>query len=354
MDCRYIGKSCSLAVMPMRLFIIIILTIILFGCGPDKKPDIIYKKGDVWVTNFVNSNYPAKAFSDDKIYCSSLLIAHDSTNRFYCFNLRNGKVDWAIPIKSWASQPPIICDSFIYFCSNLGDIYKFDKYGKQLWYLAFPSTYGGHCLNPNNKNLIVSTVAYGLREIDCRTGQVIDTIGHGKIDVPFPIFKNDTVFQIINDSLFCESFTTKSILWRKKVGANVDRLFLNKQLLYYFDDTQRLNCVNGQRGELIWQSDSIFPKQPINPHLEFEKGKILCYFSDLDQIFVNDLLTGKVQEKTTTDNLQKNDFLVPAVVKYNIAFDNKKEHEVNVTNTLIGAFDFRNQFVVIVKERHYR
>jgi hypothetical protein len=346
------AKPFSLATMPIRSSIIIILAILFFSCGADKKPKIIYQKEDFWVTNFVNNNYSAKAFNDDKIYCSSLLITQDTSNRFYCFNLKSGKVDWAIPVKNWAAQPPIICDSFIYYCSYVGDIYKFDKQGKQLWYLAFPLILGGHSLNPNNNNLIVSTVAYGLREIDSKTGQIIDTIGNGKIGVPFPIFKDEKIFQIIIDSLFCQKFSDKSYLWKKQIGENVARLFLNKELLYYFDDTQRLYCLNNQTGELIWKSDPIFPKQPFYPHLEFEKGKILSYFSDLNEIFLIDMATGIIQEKTTASNLQKNLFLVPDTVRYYIKLDSTNTYEVSVINTLISAFDFRKEFEVVIEEKH--
>ena len=301
---RHIANTEPLAVMPMRPSLFIIVTLFFFSCGTNKQPDIIYKKGDLWISNFVNNNYPSKAYKDDKIYCSSLLVGYDTLNRFYCLNLKSGKVDWAVSVKNWASQPPIICDTFIYYCSYVGDIYKFGKDGKQLWYLAFPTTYGGHFLNPNNENLIVSTVVYGLREIDCKTGQVINTIGHGKMNVPFPVFRHDTIYQAINDTLFCALSSNHSFIWKNKTGDNIDRVFENNGKLYYFDNTEHLYCLNSKTGDLIWKSDSTFP-QPLTPHIEFEGDKIVCYFTDLNKMFLINDKNGKVEKAATYKELQK-------------------------------------------------
>jgi hypothetical protein len=107
--------------------------------------------------------------------------------------------------------------------------------------------------------------------------------------------------------------------------------------------------VNTRTGELLWQSDSIFPKDPFNPHLEFENGKILNYFSNLDDILVIDINSGKVERSTTYQNLQKENFLIPAIMKYNVTSD-KKGYEILVMNTLFGFWDFRNEFDISVKK----
>jgi outer membrane protein assembly factor BamB len=336
----------------VRTFLFTISLVLFYGCGYDTRPDVIYQNGDFWADNFVNNNYPAKAFADDHIYCSSLINGGDAANQFYCLNLKTGKVAWAISVKSWASQPPIVCDSFIYYCSYLGDLYKFDKSGNQLWYLKFPHAYGGHCYNPNNKNLVVRTVTDGLREVDYHTGKVIDSIGCGGIHVPFPEFSGDTIYQLICDTLFCRQ-QNFSFIWKIKTGRNIDRIFKKYNRIYYIDDTQRMSCFNAQTGKIIWNSNAAFPKQPWGVHLEVEQGQLLCYFSDLNQIFIIDISNGTILQKTDIDLLQKKAFLLPNTKEY-IVSNNQASYVIKVINTLVGAFDFRNQFDISVEKLHYR
>ncbi|MEO6229687.1 MAG: PQQ-binding-like beta-propeller repeat protein [Ferruginibacter sp.] len=340
--------------MPLRLIIIIITTLIFIsGCFDGSPKHIQYKKGDFWIASFRNNSFPSKAYKDDRIYCSSLEIGKNKSNFFYCLNLRTGKVDWVNQVNNWASQPPIICDSFIYYCSYVGDIYKFDKDGNQIWFSKFNTTYGGHCINPLNNNLLVGTVVYGLRELDGETGEIVDSIGYGKLNVPFPVFQNDTNFQVIDDTLTCRNSSKNSILWQKKTGDNIDKLFLNDQRLYYFDETQCLNCLDCFTGKVLWQSDSIFPKQPFNPHLEFENGKILSYFSNLNEIVVLDISNGNVQKKISYQDVQKQGFLLPSKVKYKVSHADKN-YKIQVMTTLFGTGDFRNQFDILIDERQNR
>ncbi len=334
--------------MPMRPIIIILLLIFANSCLDGNPKHVQYEKGDFWVANFRNNSYPSKAYRDDKIYCSSLEIGGDKPNFLYCLNLRTGKIDWATQVKNWASQAPIICDSFIYYCSFVGDIYKFDKNGNQIWSSNFSSTYGGHCINPLNGNLLVSTVAYGLREIDFKTGKVIDSIGYGKMDVPFPVFQNDTIYQVINDTLSCRKNSGKALLWQKTTGTDIDKLFLIDQRLYYFDNTQRLYCLNALTGNVVWQSNSIFPAQPFNPHLVLENGKILSYFSSLYNIYVIDPSNGTVLEKKSDEDLRKEGLFLPKEVNYSVAFDGK-HYDVTVMPS-----DFRDDFEIMIVERHNR
>jgi outer membrane protein assembly factor BamB len=321
----------------------------LQSCVNDNPPDIQYSKGDFWLDNFRNNSFPSKAFKDDKIYCSSISIGANMSNYLYSLNLKTGTVDWATPVNNWASQPPIIGDSFIYYCSYVGDIYKFDRNGNQLWLSEFNTTYGGHCINPLNNNLIVSTVAYGLREIDFQTGNVIDSIGYGKGYVPLPIFQNDTIYQVIVDTLFCTKNMTGSVLWKRKIGTNVRRLFINQNRLYFFDDTKTLNCIDTKTGNMVWQSEAIFDKDPLNPRLLFEQGKAICYFSSLNHMFLLDAENGNFLEKAAFENLQKGGFLIPEISKYNVLKDGKSQYCVKVENSLFGSKDFKSSYDVLVQ-----
>lgn len=343
----------TLAVMPMR-FCFIFLTL-LTGCSSsgDNPVDIHYTKGDFWVANFRNNSFPSKAFVGDKIYCSSL-TSSDTTDYFYCLNLKTGRVDWVVPVKKWASQPPIICDSVIYYFSYVGDIYKFDMDGKQLWYSQFPSTYGGHRINPINNNLLVGTVAYGLREVDKNDGKVINSIGKGIMDVTFPLFLQDTSFIVIGDTLFAGRSLTSSNIWKRKTGPSVDRIFLKDKVLYYIDNSQRLYAVNAITGEMIWKTEPVFPMQPFSPHLEFERGMILCYFTDLNNIFIIDQLNGRIEGKKSYDELNKDNYLLPSINQYVVTSDTNEQYDIKVMNTLFGPDDFEDQFDVVVGERHYR
>jgi hypothetical protein len=47
--------------MAIRFPIFIIFTSIILGCGAEKQPAIMYKKGDFWVSNFANANYLSSA-----------------------------------------------------------------------------------------------------------------------------------------------------------------------------------------------------------------------------------------------------------------------------------------------------
>ncbi len=344
-----------LAVMPMRLLFILISILTYFqSCIDDSPTDIQYSKGDFWLDDFRNNSYPSKAFKDDKIYCSSLVIAGDSSNYLYALNLKTGIVDWATQVKSWASQPPIIGDSFIYYCSYVGDIYKFDKNGNQVWLSEFNTTYGGHCINPLNNNLIVSTVAWGLREIDFKTGKIVDSIGHGKGNVPMPLFQNDTIYQVIIDTLFCRKNAASSVLWKKKTGANISRLFINQNRLYYFDDTKSLNCIDTETGNLVWQSEAVFDADPLFPGLLIEQGRIICYYTNLDDMFLLDPENGKLLERETYENLQKRNFLIPEVKQYKVLKDSKYQYNIKIKNSLFGLEDFRNSFDVLIQKGTYR
>src|SRR4051812_21415997 len=100
----------------MRLLILIFLFVFIAGCiSDDTPPNIEFVKGEFWLDKFRNNSFPSKAYVDDKIYCTAILSGYDHKPYYlYCLNLKTGKVDWASPVQNWASQPPIVTDSFIY------------------------------------------------------------------------------------------------------------------------------------------------------------------------------------------------------------------------------------------------
>jgi outer membrane protein assembly factor BamB len=337
----------------MRVILISITALIfLQSCTDDSPTHIQYAKGDFWVKDFRTNSYPSKAFKDDKIYCSSLVIGGDSSNYLYCLNLLTGKVDWASKVKSWATFAPIVCDSFIYYCGYLGNIYRFDKNGNQIWYKQLDGSYAGHCLNTFNNNLIVKTVDNGLSEFDAATGKVVDSVGKGRMRVSLPVFLNDTVFQTgVRDTITCTKASTNKIIWKIKTGTNVSRLFIAQNRLYYFDDSQSLHCINVENGNQFWQSEKIFDRDPLSPHLLVENGKIFCYFTSLTNILVLDLENGKLLEHTSLENLQKQNYLLPVTKDYKVADANKILYTITVENSFDGASDFRNSYDILIKKK---
>lgn len=334
----------------MRLFFSVIAIItVLQGCVDDSPTYIQYRKGDFWIDSFRDNSYPAKAFYKDKIYCSDSGIGPDEPNFFYCLNLKTGTVDWAASVNSEAIHSAIVCDSFIYYCGYLGDIYKFDIEGNQIWYSKLNSSYAGHCLNPVNKNLIVKTVNSGLREFSKESGEINDITGKGLLDVPLPVFKDDTIYQAgLTDTLICKKVSTDDVLWKRKTGE-IERIFTDQNQLFYFDDTRRLYCLNAETGSLIWQSDGVFDKQPLNPRLEFEGSKIICYFTSLYNMFLIDRKTGEIEQKASYEKFQQHGYLKPTIKKYKVK-NGSENFQVTIANTLFDWDDFKRSFEVSIKK----
>lgn len=334
----------------MRILIITISILLFFQhCADDSPVHIRYQKDDFWLDNFRNNSYPSKAFKDDKIYCSSL--EHSDSNYLYCLNVKTGKVDWAVSVKQSATCPPIISDSFIYYCSYVGDIYKFDKQGNQLWFVKLNSPYAEHCINPVNGNLIVRTVTDGLREFNSDNGELVDAVGKGMMKVTLPVFSEDKIFMAgLNDSLVCRKNISKEPIWQIKTGRNISRLFLIRDRIYYFDDTQSLNCVNARNGHLLWQSDKLFATWPLSPKLLIENGKIICYFTDLYNLYLLDPENGKLLQKNTAENLQHQGYLIPETKLYKVYGDNKTIYTVFVENELVPNF-FGSSYGIRIKKQ---
>lgn len=272
------------------------ILLFLFGCSySDEIPHIEYKKGDCWVCNFRNGNFPGKTFYKDKIYCSSLEISSGKPNYFYCLNLKTGKVDWASMVDSWVGESPIVTDSFIYYSSYLGDLYKFDLNGNQVWKAKAPGSYAAHSLNVHNNNLLVNTVTDGIFEYDCQSGQVVSHMGASSLGAPLPVFYKDlAVFAGLNadtpyvnegTGAICKRSGNKEVIWKKDLG-NISgyKLFTNSGRLYFFE-SWKLNCLDITTGAQIWQSDSLkkYGGMVLNPHLVFNNGLVMYSDTDMDQ-----------------------------------------------------------------------
>lgn len=106
----------------MRTLFLFLTVVLLISChsGEGELPPIRYTKGDLWVSNFRNRNFPSKTLADDKIYCSSLEISDSVSELLYCLDLKTGIVNWTAEVANWASDPPIVGDSFIYYSSFVG------------------------------------------------------------------------------------------------------------------------------------------------------------------------------------------------------------------------------------------
>lgn len=329
----------------VRTFRMLLLIIAFGNCKKDLPMHITYQKGDFWVSDFRNNSFPSKAFSGDKIYCSSLET--DAPNYFYCLDLKTGKVDWVKPVKSWAAQPPVIGDDFIYYCGYLGDIYKLDKNGNEIWYTKLNDSYGGHVIDPTSKDLLVDAVATGYIKISFETGEQTTQISNTQVHAQPPVIAGDTVYQLVNDSLFCTKSTTHTTLWKIKCDVGVDRVFLIKGSVFYFDNMKYLHSLNAHTGTLQWRSDKSFPRPEVNPHVELEQEKLLCYFSNLNDARLINTETGKVERILTYEQLQQ--YLRP--LKQYLVSNEKHNYEITIKNAFGGAGSFRDQFDVFIEQK---
>jgi hypothetical protein len=314
------------------------------SCGRESQSlNVVYQQGDFWVAHFRNNSFPSKAFADDKIYCSGLSV--DTQNYFYCLNLKTGKVDWAIPVASWAAQEPVIGNDFIYYCGYLGDIYKFDKQGNQIWYTKLAGSYGGHDMEPFSKDLLVDVVASGYRRFSFETGE--QTAGIGNTGAPLPVIAGDTVYQLVHDSLFCTLASTHADIWKIRC-PDVRKIFPGTGSLYYFDKTLHLNARDAQTGALQWTSDTAFPTGEVNPHVALEQGSLLCYFSNLNDARVFNIKTGQQEDTLTYEELGQR-YLKP--IRQYLVSGEERRYEITINNSFGGEGSFRDAFDVVVVDK---
>lgn len=335
----------------MRIVFLLTAIFSIAGCYwglEDSPPNIRYVKGDQWVSNFRNGNFPAKAYVDDKIYCSSLEIGTDSSNLFYCLDLKTGIVNWAIPVAQWASSPPIVGDSFIYFSTYTGKrIYRFDKKGNKIWEQEAPSVFAGHTLNPLNNNLIVHTVTNGSYELALSNGEVVNHFAKASLGSSMPVFyeqymvqsgvKEDTTIIRNGTLLRCIDYTNKKKVWEHDMGDNVDPVFMHDGKVYLISKGHIMQAVDIKTGTKLWQSDTLDGSAgfyPTSPEMIFDQGKIIYYDISLHDMTILEEATGKVLNKGDYQHILKQGLMLPANHFYQIPADNKSYYTVRVTDSL--------------------
>lgn len=334
------------------------ITLLLCGCRYDySRESVAYKSGDYWVETFRNNSFPSKSYVNDNIYCSSLEISSGKPNYFYCLNLKTGRVNWASVVGSWSCQPAIVTDSFIYYCSYLGDIHKFDATGIQEWKSKLPSSYSGHSLNSFNNNLFVATVTDGIYEYDLRSGSIVSHIGPNSMGMPLPVFyKNLVLFGGINSNtskwdhshnFICQNLTTQKTEWHRTIGeVSGGKIFVHSGRFYIFNGRFGLSCYDITTGSPIWQSDSPRDyRHPLDPHLVFINDEIIYYDTDIDKMVVFDNITGKFLGPTTYQQLLQQGRM--QVSKHSYTVRNPEggwEANIIVTDSLESPADYPGTF----------
>jgi outer membrane protein assembly factor BamB len=351
--------------MVKQPFVIFIAALLLFtGCTDDSPPHILYKKGDYWIDNFRNNSLPSKAFADGRIYCSNIEISSGLPNLFYCLNLVTGKVDWAAKVDNWACVPPVIADTVIYYSSFVGDIYRFDKNGNQVWQTRLDGSFAGHCINPYNNNLFVKTVTGGVVEFDIKNGAVVNRYGGNTLGITQPVFWDNKMFlaglnsdsagMTTEDYLCCFDTKTRKKLWEKYVGKYVRNIFMDKGRLYYPEAGNRLSCVDAVNGNRLWQSDTINGNRMLAalpyPQLAFTDSTILYYglaVAELDKADGHTIR--KIQQDENTPYLL-------AVAKQTVFSIDKagKQYTVTVLEKLLSPDGDSKAFDVVVKKSSNR
>jgi outer membrane protein assembly factor BamB len=334
----------------MRLILLLLIINIFQGCHLDKEdgyPDIRYAKGDIWVNNWRNNSFPAKAFVDDKIYCSSAgFSTRDSSELLYCLNLKTGVVDWRTEMKQSAGAPPVVCDSFIYFCNYVGDIFRLDKQGNKIWQQQTNGSYCGHFLNPLNNNLIVHTIEDGTYEFALGDGAVVNHFAPRSLGSSMPVFYKGHMIQagIRGDStsavgrlLRCIDYAARKSIWEYDMGEDVDNLFVNKGRVYFIIKDRRMHCVDIVSGAHVWQSESL--KEPgslgIGYTMAFDQGKIICWEHNLNDFLVLDEDTGGSVVNVSYQEVLNMHLMKPRNYDYAVKVGDK-QYTVRVSDSLEG------------------
>lgn len=305
----------------MRYILFVSLLFSIIGCNMQEEiPDIVYKKGDFWPADFRSNLFSGKVVDGDKLYCNSVSVGRQ--NYFYCLNLTTGTVDWVSKVTDWASTAPIIKDSFIYYSSFVGGLYKFDKSGNILWESKTQGSFSEHTIHPVTNNLLVRTVENGILEYDYYTGELVHIYGTGRLGISLPAFDKTNMFIAglgIDEkdtlrNLFKIDIARKQTLLRKNTGLGVDRLFIHDNRIYYVDERYRLNCINLYNGDSIWQSAQMVDGQTFmtrNPHIIFLDTSLLYYDSDqgalkeINLVNGNYLGTASYKENVSKGKLKK-------------------------------------------------
>ena len=337
----------------MRLIFLVLIVGLFQGCHLflEYEPvSIRYTKGDLWVSRWINNGnngFPSKTFVDDKIYCSGMeLSSSDSSDLLYCLNLKTGVVDWTAEVHHWAGMPPIVGDSFIYFCSYVGDIYKFDRQGNKIWQQHSESPYSGHCLNPLNNNLIVHTVATGVYELAFSDGAVVNRFASHSLGSSMPVFykhyiiqagiRDDTTVIGTGSMLRCIDYTAKKTKWEYDMGEDIDNLFVNKGRVYFITKESRMHCIDIITGAILWQTELLnaLGVFSIGYNIIFDQGKIICWGHSLRPFFVLDEETGGGVMETSYPEVLSMHLMKPRNYKYVIT-TGEKQYTVSVSDSLV-------------------
>ena len=341
----------------MRILITIILGCFLLGCNDDSPKPFVYAKGDFWLEGFQNNSLPSKTLFNNKIYCSSINIANGLPNFLYCLNLISGKVDWATPVANWASQAPVVTDSFIYFCSYVGDIYKLNKEGKVTWESNLPGSFAGFAMHPFNNNLFVKGLESGLFEYNCANGSIVNQYGIHTMGVSLPLFTNnymlmggikkDSANSLLGDQLLCFDATTRKIIWKITPGEDNKGIFIDDNKLYYIQpNPATINCINLNDGSFLWKHSYDFAIT--DPKLVFEKDKIILYDLDLRDFLELEKANGNVLRKFDYYTVRREHRMPSHDLYYHINANNKK-YEIQVTDSLIAPVEANSELNIYIK-----
>lgn len=345
----------------MRFVLLLLVIFTLQSCHlglEDEPPYIRYTKGDLWVNKWRNNSFPSKTFVDDKIYCSSIEPGgSDSSNLLYCLNLKTGVVDWTAAVHHWAGMPPIVGDSFIYFCSYLGDIYKFDKQGNKIWEQQAESVYRGHYFNPLNNNLIIHTVTNGIYEHAFSDGAIVNHFASHSLGSSSPVFyegyiiqagiKDDTTVVGIGKMLRCIDYATKKSKWEYDMGEDIDKLFVNKGRVYFVSKDLRMHCIDIVAGTQLWQSKPLDRQAyfGLGDNMVFDQGKVICWGHDMSRFLVLDEETGVGGIKTSYQEVLDMHLMKPRNYKYVIT-TGEEQYTVRVSDSLEGPQPVYNVAVI--------
>lgn len=170
--------------MRRPFYIVIYFLIVLTSCqdNQSKEPAFVYdptvpypifNSDEFWPDKFDQRGLQNAVIYHDRIFCNTIDVGGDN-NFLYCFNPTNGLVVWRAQVKAHATQPVLVCDERIIYCSFLGDISTFDSLGKIIWQAEFDSPYGGHWVDTINSRLLVKTVSWNYVSIyDIKSGELV-------------------------------------------------------------------------------------------------------------------------------------------------------------------------------------
>lgn len=300
----------------INLFLVFITLISCVQKGKSNPKDFVLRVGDYWVEGFSSGSFPGKAFSDDKVYCSSINsntrneqgVVRGLPNYLYCFDLNSGKVDWRYEVENHPSSPPIILDTMIYYSTFTGDLHCLTKDGKLKWKRKADGSFADHSVNPLNNNLQVSTVANGVFEYDANSGEEVYHISRPES----PMY--NVTFPILFDSLMIYSYKEESntgsaeykgrivciadssMVWTRTFGE-INRMFHNAGQLFFVDD-KNFYCLDMITGETQWSAPNNRNGEEV---VGFERN--IVYLSNSVEMNAYNVHTGqKVNRKPTQSN----------------------------------------------------